>query len=179
MSTSTLGRRYARAVLSIAKEENAVPLFKTQFQDLAAAWSTSPELRAVFENPEFGPEARRSVIDGLATKMGLAPTVVRTLKLLSDRRRIRDLPEVIETFQQLAEEFAGQVRAEVTTAKDMPEAYFTELGAALERVTGRKVILDKKIDPALIGGVVARVGDKVFDGSLRHRLQEMKDSLLS
>ncbi|MCA9600574.1 MAG: ATP synthase F1 subunit delta [Polyangiales bacterium] len=178
MSASTLGRRYGRAVLALAQESGELDKVKTDFDGVLASWNGSSELQNVFENPKVGPEARRSVIDALAGRMGLSGIVVRTLKLLSDRRRMRALPEVIEAFRILAEETAGQLRAEVKTAKPMPDAYYTELGRVLERIVGRKIVVVPSVDPSLLGGVVARVGDRVFDGSVKNRLTELKESLL-
>ena len=78
----------------------------------------------------------------------------------------------------MADDKRGIVRAEVLTAMALPEEYFTQLQQQLERVTGRKVALDRKIDPSLIGGVVARVGDTVYDGSLIARLRQLKETML-
>ncbi|MEM9189873.1 MAG: ATP synthase F1 subunit delta [Myxococcota bacterium] len=179
MSAAGLGRRYARALLEISDSEKNTDKVARQLSSLAETWESSPELRSVFENPSFGAEARREVLKGLGTRLALGPTVTNTLKLLSDRRRMRHLPEVIEAFITLAEANAGRVRAEVTTAQPMPESYFGQLQQALEKVTGQKVVLVKKQDPTLIGGVVTKVGDKVFDGSIRTRLSELRDELLS
>jgi len=136
------------------------------------------DLREIFQNPSVSQVDRGKVVNALATKMGLSVLVKNTVKLLSDRNRTRHLPEVIEAYEKLSQEKAGRVRAEVITATPMPEAYFTQLQHTLEQVTGRKVTLDKREDPSIIGGVVARVGDKVFDGSIRTRLGELKDELL-
>lgn len=178
MSSMAVGRRYARALLSLAKESGELNKVKTDMRELAEAWASSAELRQVFEDPKLSPETKRGVVSALAEKMGLAPVVGRTLKLLSDRRRMRALPDIASAFALLADDSAGVVRAEVATATALPEAYFEELTRVLEKATGRKITLVRKVDPTLIGGVVARVGDRVFDGSLKNRLHELKDSLL-
>jgi F-type H+-transporting ATPase subunit delta len=110
--------------------------------------------------------------------MGLAPTVKTTLYLLSDRRRMRFLPDVVEAFRTLSEGVENQVRAEVTTAVAMPETFYSEIQRELERGTGRKVLLTRKQDPSIIGGVITRMGDRVLDGSLKTRLGELQDQLL-
>ncbi len=175
---SAVGRRYGKAVLGLAVEQKQVDQVSKSLADLKKAWEDSEELREVFENPSVSAQDRRKVIDALATRMGLSPLVKNTLKLISDRRRTRYLPEIIDAYERLAEERAGRVRAEVITATGMPEAYYAQLQRALEQVTGKKVTLLKRQDPSIIGGVVARVGDKVFDGSIRTRLDELKDELL-
>lgn len=176
---SAVGRRYAKAILELAIEGDQLDKVEEDLTALRDAWGGSEDLRDAFENPAVGAEQRRGILDQLAQRMGLAPTVHNALRLLSDRRRLRHLPEVVEAFQQLAEKRAGKVRAEVATASAMPESYFQELQKALESVTGKKVALVKKEDPTLIGGVVTRVGDKVFDGSLRARLNELEEELLA
>jgi F-type H+-transporting ATPase subunit delta len=176
---SALGRRYARALLELATEEGKADLIATQLGELATVWEESRELRSVFESPAFGAETRKSVLASLGERMKLETLVVRVLTLLSDRRRMRHLPEVVDAYRELAEERAGRVRAEVITATSMPANYIAELTKTLEQVTGKKVTVMTREDPSLIGGVVAKVGDKVFDGSLKTRLEELRDELLN
>ena len=99
--------------------------------------------------------------------------------MLSDRRRMRFVGEIADCFQLLAEESSGKVRAEVTVAAELPAEYFSELGRTLQAVTGKQVIVEKRVDPAIIGGVIARIGDQVFDGSIRNRLSELREELRS
>ena len=179
MRTSPLARRYAKALLELANEKNLGARVGKDLQDLAATWEQSPELRGVFENPAVTSEPRRKVVEALATRMGLQPLTTNTLKLLSDRGRFRYLGEIAEAFTTLSEADAGALRAEVTSASALPESYYSRLQAELEKATGRKVSLVKKQDPELIGGVVTRVGDKVYDGSVRHRLEQLRENLLA
>ncbi|MDH5490414.1 MAG: ATP synthase F1 subunit delta [Myxococcales bacterium] len=179
MSSGPIGKRYARALLSLSEEAKLTDRIARELTDVVASYETSRELREIFENPAIGAQTRGAVIDALARRMGLAPLLRNTLMLLSDRRRMRYLPQLAEAFQDLSEERTGRIRAEVTTAGAMPEAYFAELQRALEEVTGKKIVLQKKQDPALIGGVVTKVGDKVFDGSIQNRLRGLEEELLS
>jgi F-type H+-transporting ATPase subunit delta len=105
------------------------------------------------------------------------PLVRDTLLLVSDRGRMGQVEDIASAYQEQAEARSGRVRAEVVTASELPEAYFTELQKTLERVTGKKVSVARRVDPSLLGGVVTRVGDQVFDGSLKHQLQELKHEL--
>lgn len=175
---SAVGRRYGRAVLELAAEQNQLDQVGRNLAELGKSWTESEELREIFENPSVSSGDRRKVIDAVAAKMGLVPTVKNMLKILSDRRRMRSLPDIIEAYERFAEERSGTVRAEVITATAMPSAYYEQLQRTLEQVTGKKVKLDSREDPSIIGGVVARVGDKVFDGSIKTRLDELKDELL-
>lgn len=176
---SAIGRRYGKAILDLAAEQNQVDRVSRNLADLKRAWEQSEHLREVFENPSVSVQDRKKIIDALAGRMGLTPIVKNALGLLSDRRRMRYLPEIIDAYERLAEERAGRVRAEVVTATALPETYFVQLQRTLEGVTGKKVSLIRRVDPSIIGGVVARVGDRVFDGSIRTRLNELEDELLA
>lgn len=177
MSTGPLGRRYAKALSALADEAGQSAQVQRDLTDLVATWDSSAELRAVVENPSVSAEMRGKLVNALATRMGLAPVLRNTLMLLSDRRRLKHLPEVADAFAELTEARAGRVRAEVTTAGPMPAAYFTQLAETLERVTGKKVVLVKHEDPSLIAGVVTRVGDRVYDGSVKNQLDQLSSML--
>jgi F-type H+-transporting ATPase subunit delta len=105
------------------------------------------------------------------------PLTRDTLLLVSDRGRLRQVADIASAYQLQAEARSGRVRAEVVTASELPEAYFQQLQKTLERVTGKKVTVTRRVDASLLGGVVTRVGDQVFDGSLRHQLDELKHEL--
>ncbi len=177
MTVGVIGKRYASALLQLAIGANAVDRMGRDLSDFAAVWQQARELRTVFENPDFGVEVRRQILRELATRSMMATEVRNLLLLLSDRGRMRYAPEIADTYQALAEERSGKVRAEVIVAAEMPESYFVELQRTLEAVTGKQVTIVKKKDPSLIGGVVTRVGDRVFDGSVRNRLRELKNEL--
>jgi F-type H+-transporting ATPase subunit delta len=174
---SILGRRYANALLSLAIEAGNVDKISQDLSDFADSWNGSRDLRAAFENPVVGVDARRKVLREIAEQSGMDPLLRNTLLLLSDRGRISRVNEVAEAFKTVSEARSGRVRAEVITASELPEAYFTELQKTLERVTGKQVSVSKRVDPSLLAGVVTRVGDQVFDGSLKNRLEELKHEL--
>jgi F-type H+-transporting ATPase subunit delta len=178
VTVSILGRRYASALLALAEERKNVDHVRRDLSDFVKSWNESRELRTVFENPSVSAEARRNVLREIGTRTSMDPQLLNTLLVLADRGRLSQLPDVFDSFEAMAEAKSGKLRAEVTSAAELPEAYFTELGATLERVTGRKVSVTHKVDPSLLGGVVTRVGDRVFDGSLKNRLSELKDELL-
>lgn len=177
MTVGILGKRYASALLQLATESHAVDRIGRDLSEFAATWKQGRDLPAVFENPEFGVEIRRKIIRDIANQSGMNTLVKNMLLLLSDRRRMRYVLDVVEAYQTMAEERSGKVRAEVVTATDLPESYFIELAKTLQSVTGRQVRIVKKKDPAIIGGVITRIGDQVFDGSIRNRLIELKDEL--
>jgi F-type H+-transporting ATPase subunit delta len=177
MSVASLSRRYARAILELATEQNQVEQVGQQLSEFASLWTGSEELRSVFLNPEVSSEARKAVLVEIAQRAGLSQLARNSVLYIADRGRIAALPAIARAFNDLAQGTSGIVRAEVTSAAPLSDAYYTQLQKTLEQVTGHRVALEKKTDPNLIAGVVTRVGDKVYDGSIKSRLTELQDSL--
>lgn len=178
MIAGGVAKRYARALFELASAEKQTDAFSRQLAAFAAAWESSGELRTVFENPAYAPEVRNKVVVGVAERIGALPTVKNALSLLAERGRLRFVREIADAFAALAESGAGVLRAEIVTAGDLPEAYFAQVERTLAQATGKKVVLVRRKDPALLGGVVTRVGDKVYDGSLRARLMDLRSQML-
>ena len=176
---SAVGSRYAKALLELAKESGQVDVVFKQLNELGDAWNESAELRQLVQNPSVTKDTVKKTFDALLSKFGASPMLKNTLNVLADRGRLTNLPEVIASFSALAEAEKGTMRAEVTTAKAMSDAYYAELKTKLEQLTGTQVVLIKKEDPSIIAGVITRVGDQVFDGSVRNRLDELKEELLA
>ena len=174
---SAVGRRYAKALLDLAVEQKQEDRLGSELDALAASWETSSDLRVVFQSPNIDAASRAKVIDALAARMALSPTTRNAARLLADRSRFGHIREIARAYHALREERGGLVLAEVTSATTLPDAYFLELERTLGQVTGRKVRIVKRVDPSLIAGVVTKVGDKVFDGSVKNRLAELRASL--
>ena len=179
MSISLVGKRYAKALLSLATESHTVERAGRDLRDFAVDWRASRELRAVFENPSVGQLNRANILREIAQRSDMHPQVRDLLLLLSDRQRLRHVPEVADAFDAMAEAQSGKVRAEVRTASALPPAYFSELERVLRDVTGKQVVLVHTVDASLIAGVVTRIGDQIFDGSIKSRLSELEQELLS
>ena len=177
MTTSALSRRYARAILELAVEQNQLERVGKELSEFAAVCKGNTELRNLLTNPKFNAEQRKKVLVELTTRAGLSPLARNSVLYLSDAGRLIVLPAVAHALIEASERSAGTLRAEVTSAAPLPDNYYTQLQRSLEQATGRKVNIDKKTDPTLIAGVVTRMGDKVLDGSVRSRLRELKDSL--
>lgn len=176
---SALGRRYAKALLDLAREQGALDATLKDVGALSEAWKVSEELREIVGNPVIPKPALKAAMDALMQKLGCSKLVRNTVSLLADKGRLGHLEDVLQALEQLAEAETGRVRVEVVSAKPLSEAYYARLVEKLQRVSDRKVVLVKKEDPSLIGGVVTRVGDQVFDGSLSNRLSELRETLLA
>lgn len=178
MIPGVIAKRYATAILELGSETGQLDALVDEVQRAAQAYEASPDLRAVLDDPLVAIAAKKAIVAEVAQRLGASEAARNTLGLLVDRRRIRALPAIAARLREMADLKRGILRAEVHTAMPLPEEYFQKLQAQLERITGRRVALDRKLDPALICGVVVRVGDTVYDGSLVARLRQMKDSIL-
>jgi F-type H+-transporting ATPase subunit delta len=178
VSIGVVGKRYARALLQIASEQNAIERIGRELREFVGSYQQSRDLRAVFENPGVPQQSRAAILRDIAAQSGMHDQTRDLLLLLADRQRLVHVDEVSEAFDALAEARSGTVRAEVRSATELPTGYFTELQTALRAATGREVVVVHKVDPSLIAGVVAKVGDQVFDGSVKSQLAELRDELL-
>jgi F-type H+-transporting ATPase subunit delta len=177
MSTP-VARRYARALFDLGVESNSLDKMTAEVKSVADAVAASPELASVLTSPTVPVPTRKAIMSDIAQKLGVSPLVKNAILLVTDHNRAGALPRIANALSELADEKAGKLRAEVSSAAPLTEAQYTKLTASLEKLTGRKISLVKKTDPSLIGGVVTRIGDKVYDGSVKSRLEEIRLSLL-
>jgi F-type H+-transporting ATPase subunit delta len=178
VSVQIVARRYAQALLELGSEDGSLDKIVDEMASVAGAWDTSTDLRNALENPLVALAAKKAVMNDLCEQLGATVSTRHVLQLLIDRRRIKTLPYVSQYLRELADAKKGILRAEVTTAVPLSDAYYGRLQQQLEKMTGKSVVVDRRTDPTLVAGVVARIGDRIFDGSLRTRLQSLKDALL-
>jgi len=179
MSNSAVADRYARAIFELADEAGQGSTLTQQLKNFAAAYSQSPELRAVLGNPLVSDGDRDAVLKEIASRLGLSPLATTSVRYIASRRRLSALPDIARRLGGLADEKAGVVRASVTSAGQLSESYYEKLKAELEAATGRKIVLERKQDPSLIAGVVTRIGDSTIDGSVRGKLEQLERQLQS
>lgn len=167
-------RRYAIAALQLALENEGIPRWE---QDIARAAEVlgDDDFRALLVAPQVSDEAK---LNGISTLLGdVAPLIVNMISLMAVRGDIGSFPEVVATFQELANEHRGIARAEVTSAVPLDNARRDRIRTSLGDITGKEITMTESIDPEIIGGVVARVGDQLIDGSTRTRLRSMRDRI--
>ena len=175
----SVARRYAKALFEIGVAEGNYERLGQELADLARAYTESADLRVVLENPVIKPSEKQGILNALLPRIAPSPSVQRFARLLLERGRIGILRAASRVYSDLADERAGQVRATVTAAAALSPPDLDRVRKALEARTGRKVLIQTAVDPSLIGGVVARVGDLVLDGSVRTQLDEMRLRLLN
>jgi len=177
MARSRAARRYAKALFSLAREGNRVTEMRAEVERLGRLIAESAELRAVLLQPLHPAAQRRAVLQAVAERLGASPLLKNFLSFLVDQRRFVDWAGIQEEYGRLADAAAGLARVRVRSASPLSDAQRERLRRALERKSGGRVELEVEIDPALLGGAVAQVGDLVYDGSLRTQLQQLRASL--
>ncbi len=175
--SAAAGRRYAKALFGIAREDGTVEETAAQLGALADLLGSNPELRGCLFRPLHPVAERRAVVKSVAERLGTPPTLQSFYAFLVDQRRLIDFPAILNEYQRLAAEAEGRTEAQVVSATPLDDAARERLVRALSARTGRRVSVTVSVDPDLIGGVVAQVGDLVFDGSLRSQLQQLRASL--
>jgi F-type H+-transporting ATPase subunit delta len=178
MSNQASAGRYAKALLDVAIKEADPVQTEQDLASFAELYSTNEELRKAFTNPAVPVQAKRGVLEQLSTRLKPSKPLAKLLLLLADRDRLELLPDLLTAYRERLMDYQQVVRADVVSAMPLPETQAKQLQDKLARVTGRKVTMTTRVDPALIGGVVARVGSTVYDGSLATQLQRMKDRLV-
>ncbi|HVW30720.1 MAG TPA: ATP synthase F1 subunit delta [Polyangiaceae bacterium] len=179
MSQTTVAERYARAILELSDEAKQLSQVTEQIQSVADAYSSSEELRALTLNPVIDAAARDNLLKELGARLSLSPVAMNAVRLMARRGRLSVLPEVAEMLGRLADQRAGVLRATVTSAEPLSEEYYERLSGELEKRYRRKILLERRQDPTLIGGVVTRIGDHTIDGSLKGRLAALERQLLA
>ena len=175
----SVARRYARALFGIGVDGGTFEALGQEIGDLATLWTSSAELRMALENPVFRRSEKRAVLEQLLPRVAPTAEVRRLALLLLERRRILLLPAIARAYRDLADAHTGRVRAKVISAEPLAPAALERVRRSLEQRTGKKVIVEAAVDAALIGGVVAQVGDLVLDGSVRTQLADLRQKLVN
>ena len=173
MITGSLARRYAKAILGLQPLDRIA----NDLRSLAAAMTASEELATLLANPAIRRGDRKKVVDALLDRVDAQPNTRNLIHLLLDGERLPALPSIARELDAMIEAKAGRVSADVVSARPLDSQQIQQITAALERISGKRVDMRRREDPALLGGVVAKVGDVVYDGSLRTQLSNLRDEL--
>ena len=174
MKDRKLAVRYAGALLSVLDDPDRAAAADEFLTAVARAMDESAEFRGLMMDPAVPRKARKSVLRSIAEQKGQPPQVANFLSALVDNNRLRAFPSIAAVFHELSEEARGVLPAEVTTAMPLSDELAERMRSTLGRVTGRKIRLTCRVDPALIGGAVTRIGSKVYDGTLRTQLGQLR-----
>ena len=169
--------QYANAFADIAIAQGAPQTAVKQLADLGDAFAESRELRNFLGSPAVNTQAKHRVIEKIIAQQGGGRIVRNFLFVILDHHRAHMLPEIIAAVQEVVRQRQGIAEADVSSAVELSTAQKSELAKTLSRLTGKRIEPKYSLDPAILGGAIARVGDTIYDGSLRSRLAEMRTRL--
>ena len=176
---AVIAKRYGKALAEVSLklgQHERVGQELAQFEELLQAHR---DLQLFYANPAIPLPKKKAATDELLSRLGFENTTANFISVLVDKHRIGYFSEIRRTFQEALNEHLGIVQAEVTTAFEVDNAVRTGLEQKLQSLTGKKVLLKFERSPALIGGIITRIGDTIYDGSVRQQLELMKQRLSS
>lgn len=181
MIPGSLARRYARALLGLA----STPIQRDKFaKDLTSLHDllrqrdvNNTAVLSILSSERFSEDDRAKLLETMARRVMADPMVLKFLRHVLHRGRIEGLPEITRAYQRMADEAAGRMQAHITSASPLPPDALVRIKSALEKATGKTIVTTTSVDPELIGGVVAKVGSYVIDGSVRANLKQLRQSL--
>ena len=178
MSTSIISKRYARALMNLAQNANQLEKVTTSLNDVADSLLEVPDLMEFMTHPKTPQTSRREALDEIVAGTKAEPLVASFVRLLLEKRRLVLIDEIRGLFHAIADERLGRAQAEITVAQEISKSQQESLQKKLEEISGKQITLTIKIDPEIIGGVVARIGSTVRDGSLRNHLKNIRQTII-
>ncbi|MEO8680548.1 MAG: ATP synthase F1 subunit delta [Vicinamibacterales bacterium] len=180
MSLRTSANRYAKALFEVALEEKSdLAQVDRDLASMVDLINTNAELNEAVTRMGIPDAARRALLTAVAEKMAVAAPVKKMIALLAEQRKLDRLPDLARAFRERLLAHQNVVHAEVTSAAPLSPEKTTALAAGLSRATGKQVDLSVVVDPELLGGIVARIGSTVYDGSVRTQLRKVREQLLA
>jgi F-type H+-transporting ATPase subunit delta len=177
MSSRASANRYARALFVVALKESDPLQVERDLSTFAGLLSSNAELHGVLTNPGVPLAGKRAVTETLAKRLNVLAPVARLLVLLAERDRLALVPDLLTVYRERLMEHQQIVRAEVTTASPLSADRAAQIEQRLAEATGHRVDVTTSVNPAIIGGIVARIGSTVYDGSVATQLAKIRESL--
>jgi F-type H+-transporting ATPase subunit delta len=177
MSSRASAARYAKALFDVALKEADPAQLERDLAAFATLLSSSAELSVALTNPGVPVVKKQSLTDALATRLNVASPVRKLLGLLAERDRLSLVPDLLALYRDRLQDYQQIVRAEVTTAAPLPAERAEQIQARLAQITGQRVDVTASVDPSIIGGMVARIGSTVYDGSVATQLAKIRQRL--
>lgn len=176
-SVSGVAERYASSLFTLALEDGAVAGVTTALDQFQGMIDGSPDLQRLIKSPVFSADEQLGAVTAILEKAGISGIAANFVKVAASNRRLFAVPGMIRAFREIAARHRGEISADVTTARALTAAQETELKAALKGVTGKDVTINVAVDPAILGGLVVKLGSRQIDTSLRTKLSTLKLSL--
>ena len=174
---TSLAGRYANAAFELAEEQRAVDAVSADLASLRKAVAASPDLAGVVRSPLVRSETQSRVIKAVLEKQGAGKLATNLVLLLAAKRRLSALEDVIRAYERLVARSRGETEAQVISARALSDGEIAELKTVLKARLGKEPRLDTKVDPALLGGLVVKVGSRMIDSSLRTKLSGLRAAM--
>jgi F-type H+-transporting ATPase subunit delta len=174
---SGMAGRYATALFDLAREANAIDAVKADLERFDALVAESADLGRLVRSPVFSTDEQLQALGAVLQRAGIGGLAANFLKLVTLNRRLFAVRDMIKAFRQLVARHKGEATAEVTVAEPLKAEHFEALRAALKSVSGKDIDLDIEIDPAIIGGLVVKLGSRMVDTSLRTKLNAIRHAM--
>jgi F-type H+-transporting ATPase subunit delta len=174
---SGMAGRYATAVFELALEENTLDQVMAELDRFDALVAESPDLLRLVRSPVFSAEDQQGALTAVLDRAGISGTAANFLRLVTAKRRLFAVRDMVRTLRVLVARHKGEVTAQVTVAERLGDRHLAALKDALKSVTGKDVTLDIKVEPAIIGGLVVKIGSRMVDASLKTKLNSIKHAM--
>lgn len=169
--------RYATALFALAREANAVDAVKADLDRFAALIAESPDLLRLIRSPVFSADEQSQALSAVLRRAGIGGLAEKFLKLVTANRRLFAVRDMLKAFRELVADQKGEATAEVTVAEALKDDHVAALKSALKAVSGKDVDLHVKIEPAILGGLVVKLGSRMVDTSLRTKLNAIRQAM--
>lgn len=176
-NVSGMAGRYATALFELALEQKSVDAVQKDLDSFAKLIADNPDLGRLVRSPVFSSEDQTKAVTAVLAKAGISGLAGNFIRLAAQNRRLFAVGDMVRGFAALAAKQRGEASAEVTVAEPLNEQHLASLKDALKSVTGKDVTLNVKVDPAIIGGLIVKVGSRMVDTSLRTKLNAMKHAM--
>ena len=174
---SGVAGRYATALFELARDQKSIDSVRADVDKFAELLAGNPDLTRLVRSPVFTAQEQGKALDAVLAKAGIGGIAANFLKVLTANRRLFAVNDVIRAFRVLVAKFRGEATADVTVAEPLSDKNLDALKSALKSVTGKVVTLNVKVDPAIIGGLVVKLGSRMIDSSLRTKLNSIKHAM--
>jgi F-type H+-transporting ATPase subunit delta len=177
MVSLTIAKKYAKALLEIGLQDGNHEALGQDLNKLADLLRESKELRVALWSPAFPKPTRKAIGRKIGERLGLALTALKFIELLIHRKRMDLFFQITKAYRDICDEVAGRTRVTLIASMDLPSGLVQEIKSQIESLTGKEVILSLEKDPSLIGGFLTKIGNVVYDGSLKAQIAKLRDNL--
>ncbi|GLI35613.1 ATP synthase F1 subunit delta [Desulforhabdus amnigena] len=177
MRNLVIAKRYAKALFNLALDGGWVGQYGRELDGFVQLLGELPDFADAVQNPLYPEAARKALFYSVADKAEMTPIMKSFINLLIEKKRVQHIGDIADYYHKLIDDHDNVARAQLKAATQLDEPVIQEIAQTLENMTGKKIVVEFQLDPTLIGGVVAQIGDLVLDGSVRRQLLNFKETL--